>query len=119
LVWDRSLIRRFASLHPQLAENGLRIDLDYLRNYVDRHVGLVTETAIERLAKTLLKLGHESGDAHPEGVVIRTANDELSGLADIDSRSAAPSAIGMSLRCFPFQRCGWHEGSRWATSSGR
>jgi len=34
-------------------------------------------------------------------VVIRTANDELSGLADIDSRSAAPSAIGCVLERFP------------------
>lgn len=92
MVWDRSLIRRFASLHPQLAENGLRIDLDYLRNYVDRHVGLVTETAIERLAKTLLKLGHESGEVHPDGVEIRTTNDELSGLADI-SRFTASRAL--------------------------
>lgn len=97
LVWDRSLVRRFASLHPQLAENGLRIALDYLRNYVDRDVGLVTETAVERLAKTLLKLGHESGEVHPHGVEIRTTNDELSGLADI-SRFTASCALSDWVR---------------------
>jgi hypothetical protein len=97
LVWDRSVIRRFVSLYPQLAENGLRIALQYLRNYVDRHVGLVTETAVERLAKTLLKLGHESGEVHPDGVEIRTTNDELSGLADI-SRFTASRALGNWVR---------------------
>jgi CRP/FNR family cyclic AMP-dependent transcriptional regulator len=97
LAWDRSLVRRFVSLYPQLAENGLRIALDYLRNYVERHVGLVTETAVERLAKTLLKLGHESGEIHPDGVEIRTTNDELSGLADI-SRFTASRALSDWVR---------------------
>src|ERR1700758_2367929 len=61
LAWDRTIVRNFVSLYPQLGENGLRIALGYLQNYIDRHVALVTESAVERLARTLLKLGHQSG----------------------------------------------------------
>src|ERR1700757_5223954 len=52
LVWDRAIVRNFASRYPQLTENGLRISIGYLHHYIERHVGLVTETAVERLAKT-------------------------------------------------------------------
>jgi CRP-like cAMP-binding protein len=94
LVWDRTVVRNFASRYPHLTENGLRIALRYLRNYVERHVGLVTETAAERLAKTLLKLGHQSGEIHPDGVEIRTTNDELSALANISRFTASRALSG-------------------------
>jgi CRP-like cAMP-binding protein len=97
LVWDRAIVRKFSSLYPQLKENGLRIALGYLRNYIERHVGLVTETAVERLAKTLLRLGRQSGEIHPDGVEIRTTNDELSALADI-SRFTASRALSDWVR---------------------
>jgi CRP-like cAMP-binding protein len=97
LVWDRAIVRKFVSLYPQLAENGLRIALGYLGNYIGRHVALATETAAERLAKTLLKLGRQSGDIHPDGVEIRATNDELSGLADI-SRFTVSRALSDWVR---------------------
>src|SRR4029077_8180677 len=97
LVWDRAHIRHFLSHYPQLNENGLRIAFGYLRNYIERHVALVTETAVERLAKTLLRLGQQSGEIHPEGVVIRATNDELSALADI-SRFTASRALSDWVR---------------------
>ena len=97
LVWDRDILRNFVSLYPQLGENGLRIALGYLRNYVERHVSLVTETAVERLAKTLLKLGRKSGEIHPNGVEIRATNDELSALANI-SRFTASRALSDWVR---------------------
>jgi CRP-like cAMP-binding protein len=97
LVWDRAAVRKFASLYPQLGENGLRIAFGYLRNYIERHVGLITETAVERLARTLLKLGRQSGEIHPDGVEIHTTNDELSALADI-SRFTASRALSDWVR---------------------
>ena len=97
LVWDRARVRQFVSLYPLLGENGLRIAFGYLQNYIERHVALVTETAMERLAKTLLKLGQQSGEIHPDGVEIRTTNDELSALADI-SRFTASRALNEWVR---------------------
>lgn len=97
VAWDRAVIRKFASRYPQLGENSFRIALDYLRNYVDRHAALLTETAVERLAKTLLKLAHQSGEIRPDGVEIRATNDELSALADI-SRFTASRALSDWVR---------------------
>jgi CRP-like cAMP-binding protein len=97
LVWDRGRIRHFLSRYPQLNENGLRIAFGYLQNYIERHVALVTETAVERLARTLLKLGQQSGKIHPDGVEIRATNDELSALADI-SRFTASRALSDWVR---------------------
>jgi CRP/FNR family transcriptional regulator, nitrogen oxide reductase regulator len=97
LVWDRAAVRRFVSLYPQLGENSFRIALGYLRNYIERHVGLITETAVERLAKTLLRLGRQSGEIHPDGVEIHTTNEELSALADI-SRFTASRALSDWVR---------------------
>jgi len=97
MVWDRARVRHFVSLYPQLNENGLRIGMGYLRNYIERHVALVTDTATERLAKTLLKLGQQSGEIHSGGIEIRTTNDELSGLADI-SRFTASRALSEWVR---------------------
>jgi len=97
LVWDRARVRQFVSLYPLLGENGLRIAFGYLQNYIERHVALVTETAMERLAKALLKLGQQSGTFHPDGVEIHTTNDELSALADI-SRFTASRALSEWVR---------------------
>jgi CRP-like cAMP-binding protein len=97
LVWDRTRIRSFVSLYPQLGENSLRISLDYLRTYIDRHVALATETAAQRLARTLLRLGKQFGEIHPDGVEIRTTNDELSALADT-SRFTASRALSEWVR---------------------
>jgi CRP/FNR family transcriptional regulator, nitrogen oxide reductase regulator len=83
LAWDRSVIRKLAARYPPLGENGLRMALRYLRNYIDRHVGLVTKTAEERLAGTLLSLGNQSSTVHPRGIEIRITNDQLGALADI------------------------------------
>jgi CRP-like cAMP-binding protein len=97
MVWDRSHIQHFLSRYPQLNENGLRIAFCYLQTYIERHVALVTDTAVERLAKTLLKLGQQSGKIHHDGVEIRATNDELSALADI-SRFTASRALSNWVR---------------------
>jgi CRP/FNR family transcriptional regulator, nitrogen oxide reductase regulator len=89
LVWEHSVIRKLVSRHPVLGENGLRLALGYLRTYVNRHIGLVTKTAEERLAETLLMLGERSGEVHSNGIEIRATNDQLGALADISPFTAS------------------------------
>ena len=89
LAWEHSVIRKLVSLHPLLAENALRIALRYLRTFIDRHAGLVTKTAEERLAETLVRLSDQSGQFRPEGIEIRATNDELGALADISPFTAS------------------------------
>ena len=89
LSWERSVIRNLVSRHPLLKENCLHITLGYLRNYVKRHIGLVTKTAEQRLAETLLRIGDQSGKVHPDGIEIRATNDQLGALADISPFTAS------------------------------
>jgi CRP-like cAMP-binding protein len=89
LVWEHPLIRELLSQHPVLGENALRIALGYLRNYVDRHIALATKSAEKRLAGSLLKLGEQSREVHPNGIEIRVTNDQLAALADISPFTAS------------------------------
>ena len=83
LVWKHSILCKLVSRHPLLAQNGLQIALGYLRSYVGRHIGLVTKTAEERLAETLLRLIDRSGELVSDGIDICATNNQLAGLADI------------------------------------
>jgi len=89
LAWDHILLHKLVSRHPLLMENGLHIGLDYLRSYVQRHVALVTKTAEQRLAETLTRLSHQSGEVRPHGVEIQATNDQLGALADISPFTAS------------------------------
>ncbi|MFY9843916.1 MAG: Crp/Fnr family transcriptional regulator [Terriglobales bacterium] len=89
LVWERSVIRKLVSRHPALGENGLRLALGHLQKYVERHIGLVTKTAEERISETLLKLGEQAGEVHPDGIEIHATNDELGALADVSPFTAS------------------------------
>ncbi len=89
LAWDQSVIRKLAARYPPLTENALNIALGYVRAYIERHVGLVTKSAEERLAGTLLQLSDNSGEVRPEGIEIRATNDELGALADISPFTAS------------------------------
>jgi CRP-like cAMP-binding protein len=89
LSWDPSAIRKLAPRYPLLGENALNIALEYVRAYIGRHVGLVTKTAEERLADTLLRLSDKSGEVHSDGIEIRATNDELGALADISPFTAS------------------------------
>jgi CRP-like cAMP-binding protein len=89
LAWEHSVILKLVSEHPLLGENGLRIALTYLRSYVQRHIGLVTKTAEGRLAETLLRLGDQSREVHPDGIEIQASNDQLGALADISPFTAS------------------------------
>jgi len=89
LIWEHSRIRTLAITHPQLAENALRIVLQYLRAYCGRHSNLLHSKADERLAVTLLDLGHRTGRVMPHGIEIDTTNEHLGGLADITHFTAS------------------------------
>ncbi len=89
LAWEHTVIRKLVSEHPLLGENGLQIALAYLRSYVQRHIGLVTKTAEGRLAETLLRLGDQSREVHPDGIEIHATNDQLGALADVSPFTAS------------------------------
>jgi CRP/FNR family transcriptional regulator len=89
LIWEHSRIRALATAHPQLAENALRIVLQYLQAYVGRHSNLLHSKADQRLAVTLLDLGHRTGRVMPHGIEIDATNEHLGGLADITHFTAS------------------------------
>lgn len=82
-AWEHSSICGLSGVYPQLSENALRITVGYLAAYVDRHARLTTKSAEQRLAHTLLRLGHRAGRTHPGGVDIDITNEQLGGLADV------------------------------------
>jgi CRP-like cAMP-binding protein len=89
LVWSQERIRSLAATYELLAENALSIILYYLAAYADRLVGLTTETAEQRLARTLLQLSHRAGRVRSTGVELAITNEDLSGLANVSAFTAS------------------------------
>jgi len=89
LEWKDRMIRQLAKAYPQLAENALRTVLRYLALYAKRHIGLVSNTAQERLACALSSLGSRTGHAVPTGIEIGIKNEELASLADVSFFTAS------------------------------
>lgn len=89
LVWEHSRIRALARQYPQLSENALRIVLDYLRSYVERHLGLSTMTAEQRLAALLLDMSQRSKQLSSNGIEINATNEQLSALSDMTTFTAS------------------------------
>jgi CRP/FNR family transcriptional regulator, nitrogen oxide reductase regulator len=89
LVWEHKSIRALARTYPQIAENALRIVLNYLRSYVERHVGLSTMNAEQRLASLVLDLSQRSSSTSPEGVEINATNEQLSAMTDMTAFTAS------------------------------
>lgn len=83
LAWPQAKVRTIVSLYPQIAENALRVVLQYLGNYADRHSRLLTESAEERVVDVLLTLGHQQGRIHDGHVELDITNEQLSALADV------------------------------------
>jgi CRP/FNR family transcriptional regulator, nitrogen oxide reductase regulator len=81
--WTAASIRTAAAEYPQLAQNALRIALQYLEEYGERHVALLSRTAEQRVARTLTHLGATSGHVLPTGVEIEITNEDLASLADV------------------------------------
>src|SRR5262249_20273524 len=89
LVWGRDKIRPLACDYEVLAENALSIILYYLAAFADRLVGLTTETAEQRLARTLLQLSHRTGHVRSSGIELAIKNEDLSGLANVSLFTAS------------------------------
>jgi CRP-like cAMP-binding protein len=82
LVWTRKKMRSLTSEHQVLLENALNIALYYLTGCADRLVGLLTESAEQRLAGVLIRLGRQTGKVRPSGVDLVITNEELGALAN-------------------------------------
>lgn len=82
-LWDGEWIRQYVKHHPALALNALKISLEYIKMYSDRHLALVSGTAEDRLASTLVQLGIRAGHQHPRGLEVDITNEHLASLSDI------------------------------------
>lgn len=82
-TWDHQWICRCAGKHRGLALNALRITLEYIRLYSERHLALVSDSAEHRLTRTLMQLGVRTGKPHPRGLEVHITNEHLASLADV------------------------------------
>jgi CRP/FNR family transcriptional regulator, nitrogen oxide reductase regulator len=82
-VWEHAWVHRFACTHPLFSLNALRIALEYIALYSERHLALVSDSAQHRLAHALTCLGSRVGRPHPSGVEVEIKNEHLASLADI------------------------------------
>jgi CRP/FNR family transcriptional regulator, nitrogen oxide reductase regulator len=89
LEWKDRVIQPLAKTYPHLVENALRTVLRYLALYAKRHIGLVSNTAQERLACALSSLGSRAGHPVPSGVEIGIKNEDLASLADVSFFTAS------------------------------
>jgi CRP-like cAMP-binding protein len=83
ITWDESTILALSKEYPDLCRNALRITLEYLAAYARRHGRLMSESAPQRLAYTLVQVAHRAGQVSPNGVEVEITNEQLGGLADV------------------------------------
>jgi CRP-like cAMP-binding protein len=88
-VWTHALLRKLCASCQRLSENALRIALGYVSEYADRHIGLISKTAEQRLADTLVRLGLRFGRIVPGGVEVDIKNEHLASLADVNFFTAS------------------------------
>ena len=89
LVWTRQTMQELTAEHPQLSENALYVALRYVAQFAERHERLITATAEQRLARSLVRLGVRTGTRKLSGVEVRIKNDQLASLADVSSFTAS------------------------------
>jgi CRP-like cAMP-binding protein len=83
LMWNHDSMRKLATEHPQIMENGFRLALYHLRTYVKRHVNILTKSAESRLATQLVHLATSAGEVGNSGIRVDITNEQLSSLSDI------------------------------------
>jgi CRP/FNR family transcriptional regulator len=83
LVWKRENIRSMREIYETMTANALHIALNALAGYTDRIVGVTTETAEQRLRRTLLDLARRTGTVGPKGVDVTITNEDLGNLANV------------------------------------
>jgi CRP-like cAMP-binding protein len=89
LEWDRATIRALARRLPQLLENSLLIDMDYVAWYVAAHAALSSQSARKRLASVLFGLAKTIGQKVSNGIELGVTNEELSESANITPYTAS------------------------------
>jgi CRP-like cAMP-binding protein len=89
LAWDCHLIRQLAKAYPRLCENALAIALRSITYHAERHVGLFSKTARERVASALTNLGARVGRVLADGIEIDIKNEDLASLADVNLFTAS------------------------------
>jgi CRP-like cAMP-binding protein len=83
-VWDHRSARHFTQKYPTFADNAMRIGLEYIKLYSDRHLALVADDAESRLRRTLSQLELRAGHMdHARGLEVEITNERLASLADI------------------------------------
>jgi CRP-like cAMP-binding protein len=83
LVWNHDTIRKLATEHPQIMDNGFRLALYHLEIYMKRHVAIMTKSAESRLADELIRLAKSVGKIGNSGILIDITNEQLSSLSDV------------------------------------
>lgn len=83
VVWNREAVKRLAATYPLLSQNALQVALNYIGHFIERQLRLVSNTAEQRLAGTLIRLGTRSGCTTPAGVELNVTNELLASLADV------------------------------------
>jgi CRP-like cAMP-binding protein len=88
-VWTHAKLSKLSASCSRLSENVLRIVLKRLVMYTNRHVGLLSNTAEQRLADTLIRMGRHFGRAVPGGAQLDIKNEHLASLADVNLFTAS------------------------------
>ena len=83
LVWDHDTIRKLATKHSPIMENGFRLALYHLATYMKRHTNFVTKSAASRLANQLIQLATSAGEVGSSGINVDITNEQLSSLSDV------------------------------------
>jgi CRP/FNR family transcriptional regulator, nitrogen oxide reductase regulator len=90
LVWSRESIHSLsAPIREHITANALHYAMTVVTEYMDRIVELTTETAEQRLGRTLLHLARRTGSVQPEGVDVAITNEDLGGLANVSMFTAS------------------------------
>jgi CRP/FNR family transcriptional regulator, nitrogen oxide reductase regulator len=89
LVWDRATLRNLAVRYPRLLENALLIASDYMAWYLADHAALISQTARQRLARTLVCLAETIGNKSSDGFEFDATNEELAGAANVTPFTAS------------------------------
>ena len=83
LVWNHDTIRKLATEHPPIMENGFRLALYHLATYMKRHTNVLTKSAASRLANQLIQLATSAGEVGSSGINVDITNEQLSSLSDV------------------------------------
>ena len=83
--WEHHRVRKFVKDHPRLAENALRISLDNIRLYSERHIRFLSRNAEDRLCRTLALLAVRTGRGNAGHLEVQITNEDLASLADLGS----------------------------------